>query len=232
MRDPVLERATFAARHDFDMLPRSAEIDARPARHSELSAVADMANRLIPGVQITEPDLERYFIFDPESIFTFSRKQKLLGAVAFLYLNDQGHDALILDGVNLTHPDFGLLAGRHNKVSAIYVWGITGQGRAMGGLGNMSRHLSGKRFASANIYAQASSADGRKLMIALGFEPMPSYQRDLWRYERPWNRYRPNAPTSNAPASVLPTHSTSDWNRPGVLDISSGRLATEPLRQM
>jgi hypothetical protein len=200
MRDPVLERATFAARHDFDMLPRCAEIDARPARYSELSAVADMANRLIPGVQITEPDLERYFMFDPESIFTFSRKQKLLGAVAFLYLNDQGHDALILNGINLTHPDFGLLASRDDEVSAIYVWGITGQGRAMGGLGNMSTHLSERRFAYANIYAQPSSADGRNLMIALGFEPIPSYQHDLWRYERPWNRLLPNTPASNVSA--------------------------------
>jgi hypothetical protein len=200
MRNPVLESATFAARHDFDVLPRHAEIDARPARHSELSAIADMANRLIPGVQITEPNLERYFIFDPKSIFTFSRKQKLLGAVALLYLNDRGHDALILNGVNLRYPDFGLLTGRYDEVSAIYVWGITGQGKAMGGLGNMSTHLSGKRFASANIYAQASSADGRKLMIALGFEPIPSFQQDLWRYERPWNRLPPKLPASNVSA--------------------------------
>ena len=55
-----------------------------------------MANRLVPGVQITEPDLERYFNFDPGSILTFSRKNKLLGAVAFIYLNRSGHDALIL----------------------------------------------------------------------------------------------------------------------------------------
>jgi hypothetical protein len=32
--------------------------------------------------------------------------------VAFLYLNSRGHDALILDEVNLTHPDVRLLAGR------------------------------------------------------------------------------------------------------------------------
>src|SRR6266404_1394650 len=111
MHDPAMERGTLAARHDFDMLPRSAEIDVQPAQPSELSALADMANRLVPGVRITEPDLERYFTFDPESILTFSRKKKLLGAVAFLYLNSRGHDALILDEVNLTHPDVRLLAG-------------------------------------------------------------------------------------------------------------------------
>lgn len=104
MRDPVMERPTFARRHDFDRLPRSAEIDVQRARHSELSTLADMANRLVPGVQIAEPDLERYFMFDPQSILTFSRKRKLLGAVAFLYLNGRGHDALVVDSMNPQIP--------------------------------------------------------------------------------------------------------------------------------
>src|ERR1700724_1305909 len=105
MRDRVMERGSLSARHDFDMLPRSREIDVQPARHSELSALAEMGKRMVPGVQITEPDLERYFAFDPASILTFSRKAKLLGGVAFLYLNDRGHDALILDRINLPPRD-------------------------------------------------------------------------------------------------------------------------------
>jgi hypothetical protein len=193
MRHPVMERAPLAARHDFDALPGSADIDVQPARHCELSALADMANRLVPGVQITEPDLERYFTFDPESILTFRRKCKLLGAVAFLYLNRRGHDALMRNEMNLTHPDLGALAGRSSQVSAIYVWAIAGQGRAMAGLGNVSRHLSEPRLAPADLYAQPSSADGRNLMIALGFEPIASHQHELWRYQRPWNRFPCNA---------------------------------------
>jgi hypothetical protein len=202
MRDPVMERATLAARHDFDTLPRSAEIDVQPARRCELSALAAMANQLVPGVQITEPELERYFGFDPESILTFSRKKKLLGAVAFLYLNSRGHDALILADINLTHPDLGLLAGRSDEVSAIYVWAIAGQGRAMAGLGNVSRHLSEPRLASADLYAQPSSADGRNLMMAIGFEPIPSFQHELWRYQRPWNRIPSNVPTALSARSL------------------------------
>ena len=106
-----------------------------------------MANRLVPGVQITEPDLARYYRFDPGSILTFSRNDKLLGAVAFLYLNSRGHDALMLDEICLTHPDIGLLAAASEEVSAIYVWAIAGQGRAMAGLGNVSEHLSRPRLA-------------------------------------------------------------------------------------
>jgi hypothetical protein len=183
-----MKRASLVIRHDFDTLPRSTEIDVRPARRSELSALAEMANQLVPGVRITEPDLERYFVVDPESILTFSRKNKLLGAVAFLYLNSRGHDALLHDKMNLTHPGFELLAGRSNEVSAIYVWAIAGHGRAMLGLGNVSKHLSEPRLAPADLFAQPSSADGRNLMVALGFEPIPSFQHELWRYQRPWNR--------------------------------------------
>jgi hypothetical protein len=126
MRDPVMERPTLAAKHDFDALPRSLEISVQPARRCELSVLAETANRLVPGVQIEEPDLGRYFNFDPESILTFSRKGTLLGAVAFLYLNRRGHDALLQAEMDLNQPDFGLLAGRSENVSAIYVWAIAG----------------------------------------------------------------------------------------------------------
>ena len=196
MRDPTMERGTLAAKRDFDLLPMSAEIDVQPARRSDLGALSDMANRLVPGVQITELDLERYYDFDPGSILTFKRKDKLLGAVAFLYLSDRGHDALILGDMSLTQPDFGLLAGSSEPVSAIYVRAIAGRGRAMAGLGNVSTHLSQPRLAPADLYAQPSSVDGRNLNIAIGFQPFPSCQRDLWRYQRPWNRVPLNAPTA------------------------------------
>jgi hypothetical protein len=204
MRDPVMERPTLAAKRDFDLLPRSAEIEVQPALRCELGALADMANRLVPGVQIAEPDLERYYAFDPGSILTFSRKGKLLGAVAFLYLNGRGHDALLLNEMSLTHPDIGLLAGAAEPVSAIYVWAIAGQGKAMAGLGNVSTHLSLPRLAPADLYAQPSSADGRNLMIAIGFEPIPSHQHELWRYQRPWNRLPINA------QAVQPARSFAD----------------------
>ena len=51
----------WPAKRDFDMLPRSAEIDVQPARRHELSAIAEMGNRMVPGVQISEPDLGTVF---------------------------------------------------------------------------------------------------------------------------------------------------------------------------
>jgi hypothetical protein len=73
----------------------------------------------------------------------------------------------------------------------------------MAGFGNVSEHLSKPRLASADLYAQPSSADGRNLMIALGFEPIPSYQHELWRYQRPWNRLAPHMPASNVSARSI-----------------------------
>ena len=66
MRDPVKERATLAARHDFDSLPTDTDVEVRPAHCAELPILADMAHRLVPGVQMTAPVLERYFAFDAE----------------------------------------------------------------------------------------------------------------------------------------------------------------------
>ena len=196
MHDLLIERAPAAGRHDFDALPRSADVDVRPATRSELVALAEMANRLVPGVQIGEPELQRYFAVDPKSILTFSRKGKLLGAVAFLYLNDRGHDALILDDISLTHPDIGFLARGADEVSAIYVWAIAGLGRAMAGLGNVSQHLSGPRYAAADLFAHPATKAGRDLMVTLGFHRIPSFQPDLWCYVRPWNRLPRHLPAS------------------------------------
>jgi hypothetical protein len=191
----VKERGPLVGKRDFDMLPRIREVEVRPAQRSELVAIADMGNRMVPGVHIAEADLARYFAFDPDSILTFGRRGKLLGAVAFIYLNGRGLEALLRAEMTLTEPDFSLLAGPNEDVSAIYVWAIAGQGRAMAGLGNVSEHLCRKRLAGADLYAQPSSEDGRNLMIAIGFEPIESSQRELWRYQRPWNRTSSNMRT-------------------------------------
>ena len=105
-----MERGWFAARHDFDALPLSPEVDVRCAHFSEICALSDMAQRLVPGVQIGAAELARYFAFDPQSILAFTRNGTLLGGMAFLFLSDRGHDALLLDDICLTAPDTRYLA--------------------------------------------------------------------------------------------------------------------------
>jgi len=200
MRNPVMERVSLITKHDFDSLPTDSEIEVRPARHSELSIVADMGHRLVPGVQISELMLGEYHTFDPECILTFGRHEKLLGAMAFLYLNSRGHDALMLGEISLAHPDIGMLAGRNDAVSAIYIWAIATTGRGIAGLGKAAAHLRAPRYVNANCFAQPSSRAGRDLLMATGFRQTPSFQPDLWCYERPWKRLPANMPISNVSA--------------------------------
>lgn len=183
-----MERGSFAARHDFDALPLSPEVDVRCAQFSEIAALSEMAHRLVPGVQIGAVQLARYFTLDPQSILTFSRKGKLVGGMAFLFLNDRGHDALLLDEICLTAPETRYLASANEDVAAIYIWAIAATGRGIAGLGKAAAHLRHIRFRGADCYAQPSTVAGREIMRATGFAPVPSFQPDLWCYERPWHR--------------------------------------------
>jgi hypothetical protein len=192
-------KAARVNRHDFDSLPITSKMEVRPARQSEISALADMACRMVPGVEITGPILTEYFKFDPECILTFNQRGRLLGAMAFLYLNNVGHDALVRDEISLTRPDVDLLAGSGQEVSAIYIWAIAALGRGIAGLGNAAAHLRTARYVSADCFAQPSTVAGRDLLIATGFRQIPSLQPDLWRYERLWKKLPPNKSPSIVP---------------------------------
>lgn len=200
-----MERGSFAARHDFDALPLSPDVDVRCAQSFEIAALSEMAHRLVPGVQIGTTELARYFTFDPQSILTFSRKGNLLGGMAFLFLNDRGHDALLLDEICLTAPETHYLASAKEDVAAIYIWAIAATGRGIAGLGKAAAHLRQIRFRGADCYAQPATVAGRDLMRATGFEPVPSFQPDLWCYERPWRRQ----PT-RMPGAIIQARSFAD----------------------
>ena len=200
-----MERGSFAARHDFDALPLSRGVDVRCAQLGEICALSDMAHRLVPGVQIGASELAKYFAFDPQSILTFTRNGHLLGGMAFLFLSDRGHDALLLDDICLTAPDTRHLAAAHEDVSAIYIWAIAATGRGIAGLGKVAAHLRQIRFRNADCYAQPSTVAGREIMKATGFEPIPSFQPDLWRYERPWHRQ-----PMRMPGAIIQARSFSD----------------------
>src|SRR4051812_25578881 len=96
MHKVLRERRDLVARHDLDSLLPSAAVRGEPATFNQLADLAELANREIPGVSVSEADLAQSLGRDPESVFAFQRDGKLLGGVAFLYLNRQGHDALLV----------------------------------------------------------------------------------------------------------------------------------------
>jgi hypothetical protein len=178
----------FTLRHQLDALPATDLVTARPVTSDRLGELAALARREIPGVRASEQELAEFLRYDPESIFALCRGRKLLGGIAFLYLNCAGLDALLLDAFNLNDPSRRHLARPDEEVAAIYVWALVAQGRGTVGLGNVAQALRGPRFHAADYYAQPSSTEGRAFLGALGFAPVPSFQPDLWWYQRPWNR--------------------------------------------
>jgi hypothetical protein len=190
----------FGARHELDRLSPTSAITVRLAESRHLAGLVAIARREIPGVSVSEAGLAQFLHGDPESIFAFERAGNLLGGIAFLYLNRRGHDALLLDGIDLKNPSHEFLARPDEEVSAIYVWALACHGRAVAGLANVAGYLRKPRFIGADFFARPSTIAGRDLLIAIGFGPASSVQPDLWSYQRPWNRVPPNMPALNFPA--------------------------------
>ena len=205
MRDPVKERGPLAGRHDFDSLPTDGDVTVKCARYVELPQLAGMAHRLVPGVRMTADILGKYLAWDPECILTFSRQDRLLGAIAFLYLNDRGHDALLLDEICLTKPEGEFLASPGEDVSATYIWACAITGRGISGYGKVAAHLRMERYVNADVFAQPSTRAGRDWLIATCFTPTQSFQPDLWCYQRAWNRM-----PMPMPASIIAARSYAD----------------------
>jgi hypothetical protein len=188
MQKIYLESSNLDPRHELDRLALTSAITADVATQEQLTELAELARKEIPGVNASLAGLTQFLRDDPQSIFAFQRGGKLLGGIAFLYLNCKGHDALLLDNIDLKNPGRAYLARPDEEVSAIYVWALAGCGRAVAGLGNVSAYLRKPRFAGADYFAQPSTIAGRDLLMALGFRQIPSFQPDLWCYERPWHR--------------------------------------------
>ena len=78
-------------------------------------------------------------------------------------------------------------------------------GRGIAGLGKAAAHLRQLRFRGADCYAQPSTVAGRDIMKATGFVPVPSFQPDLWCYERPWHRQ-----AMRMPGAIIQARSFAD----------------------
>jgi hypothetical protein len=193
----------FVPRHELDRLSPSSAISVHLATRRQLPDLMAIARREVPRVSVSEVGLDQFLGRDPESIFAFERSGKLLGGIAFLHLNCRGHDALLLDDIDLKNPSREFLARPDEDVSAIYVWALACYGRAVVGLANVAEYLRKPRFIGADFFAQPSTTAGRDLLVAIGFKPISSFQPDLWHYQRPWNRLPPNMPAPNVSAGSI-----------------------------
>jgi hypothetical protein len=145
-----------------------------------------MARSAIPGAGVDDAYLELLRARDPSSVFSFLRGGELVGGCAFLYLNYRGHDALMLDCLDVHHPQLDHLAGAEECPEALYLWAIAGAGRSA--LGPISALFAGARYRTADLYTRPVTGKGLQLFTSLGFEPACSWSSNLWIYRRLANR--------------------------------------------
>lgn len=176
----------ISSRDAFDGLKAGSSVIVRPARLKDLATLARIARRTIPGADVGDAQLRMLCQRDRNTAFSFSRDSGLVGGAAFLYLNFRGHDALMLDHIDIHNPEPGLLAAPDETPEAIYLWAISGAGRSA--LGHISARFSSPQYRRADIYTRPVTVAGTKLFAGLGFEPTPSWSQDLWVYRRQANQ--------------------------------------------
>lgn len=157
-----------------------------------------MANAKIPEVSISAEFLQTFSTRDRESILAFRHRDKVVGGVAFLFLNETGLDDLLLGQFDFANPTERVLARPIDDVTAIYTWATALDGRGILGLGNVAEHLSKRRFRFADLYGRPNTEDGRRLVQSVGFKPIAAFQDNLWIYERAWKRDVPLSPASTS----------------------------------
>ncbi|MFZ0557889.1 MAG: hypothetical protein WAM55_01190 [Methylovirgula sp.] len=184
----IHERIESLRRHELDLLEECVQVDASPARLEDLPAMLALARGAVPGVAVESAAVERVYRSNPECIFPFRCGRQIVAGIAFLYLNDDGLDRLLLDEVNFADPDPAILTPFGEAPAALYVWALVARGRAAGGIANVSLRLREQPYALADYYAQPASRGGARLLAQLGFQPENSFQRSLWIYRRLRNR--------------------------------------------
>ncbi len=196
----IYEKVDSLQRHELDLLERCGQVDASPVRPDELPAMLTLARGAVPGVNVKAVTVERVYRLHPECIFPFRYARRIVGGIAFLYLNDDGLDRLLLDELDFAEPDPAVLAPLGEAPAALYVWALVARGRATGGIGNVSLRLREAPYSFADYYAQPATKDGARLLAQLGFQRENSFQRNLWIYRR--LRKRMPAQPAEAPCCV------------------------------
>lgn len=181
-------KGAICTRREFDLLPTYPEIDIRPAAVAELPAMVDLARTAVPGVRIELAAVERIFRHQAESIYPYRSAGRIVGGIAFLHLTDAGLDQVLLGEFDFARPDLALLTPAGEVPAALYIWAVAARGRAAGGMGNTANRMHRSPFAQADFYAQPSTADGERILERCGFEPISSFQPNLWTYQRLCNR--------------------------------------------
>ncbi|HWA91420.1 MAG TPA: GNAT family N-acetyltransferase [Rhizomicrobium sp.] len=145
-----------------------------PTGHAVDSLVA-MARRDIPGIADAAA-VQRVVSHNPDNLWAITRRDRydstspvVEGFVAFLMLNEQGLRALSDGSLDRRAPDVSLLARQHERPAGIYTWAVYAPNGLVGAIPLILEKISAPLYADVDLFAWASTPNGKRLCEALGF---------------------------------------------------------------
>ena len=128
--------------------------------------------------QLTTADVvHRVISHNPDSFWAIARRgeygtqrRSAEGFFAFLLLNEEGAERLIDGTLDTGDPDPALLAAQSEKPAAIYLWAGHARGALTGAIPLVFGKLSTPQYRDVDAYSRAVSADGQRILEAIGFQ--------------------------------------------------------------
>jgi hypothetical protein len=163
---------------------RSGRTVVRRIRPEDIGPLLAAARRVIGARMASEEVVRRIAASQPDALWTFCRKDRVVGYLAMLMLNCNGLEVLLSDTFDFCDPPLSLLANSDDTPAAIYIWGVLAPPLAVDGVAEVMSRLRSDKYNSANIYAFQNTVQGARFQRRLGFAPVLGHPRNLYRYVR------------------------------------------------
>jgi len=187
---PRSAQGSSAHGKEFDLvaLPVRRRIDARRGQIGDIPPLLRYAETAMGVPLAPEATVTRIARAHPDSVWSFWRRERLVGGVALLMLNAHGLAALLDDSLDLRDPPSAAFAAAGARPAAIYVWAILGAAFASEGIAHAIVRLQQFPYERADLFALPATEDGLRFTRGLGFHLVPEHPRALYRYVRLANR--------------------------------------------
>jgi hypothetical protein len=170
--------------HSLDHLPLTKRYLARFAADNELPELASLVERYIPGISNGLESARRVRNRHPECMFAILHKNRIVGAVAALYLNSAGLAQLRSGTFSFGAPNVDFLTLPGEPIAAIYAWALCLPSGTSVAMGNVMQWLQRPLYRQADIFARPATAGGMRFMRDMGFIASDFRTPDLWVYQR------------------------------------------------
>jgi hypothetical protein len=172
---------------DHAKYPQFGATQVRKARPEDIGPLLRLAEALMESELAKEETVLRVVDWRPDSLWTFSRENRVVGGIAMLMLNSEGLNTLLAGTMDMHDPEVRFLANCFETPAGIYLWGLAHLSASDAVLKMLVR-LRSPPYASINLYAVPFTLSGLRFQQRWGFQPIPGHPRHLSQYVRLANR--------------------------------------------